>query len=55
MVNTPHGVVEWTLDPKELAGAACRAAGRNMTRTQWATYMPDAGYRQSCPDYPAGS
>ena len=54
-VNGDFGVVEWTLDPKLLAVAACDVAGRNMTHTEWATYMPDQPYRRTCPDYPAGT
>jgi len=54
-VNGEHGVVEWSLDPAVLAEAACDLAGRNMTRTEWATYMPDQSYRRTCPDYPAES
>ena len=54
-VNTEQGVAEWTLDPRQLAAAACELAGRNMTRAEWATYMADQSYRRTCPDYPAGT
>jgi WD40 repeat protein len=54
-VNNEHGVVEWTLEPKRLAAAACQLAGRNMTRAEWATYMPDQAYRRTCPAYAAGA
>jgi DNA-binding SARP family transcriptional activator len=54
-VNTEHGVVEWTLEPDRLAAAACVMAGRNLTRPEWATYLPDQRYRRTCPDYPAGT
>jgi hypothetical protein len=54
-VNTEHAVVEWTLDPELLAAAACELAGRNLTRAEWATYLPDQAYRRTCPDYPAGA
>ena len=52
-VNGEYGVVEWTLDPATLAKAACGLAGRNMTRTEWATYMPEESYRATCPEYSA--
>jgi hypothetical protein len=54
-VNGPFGVLEWTLDPEALAAAACELAGRNLTRAEWATYLPDQPYRRTCPDYPAGT
>jgi hypothetical protein len=54
-INGEHGVVEWTLDPRKLAAAACEVAGRNMTRAEWATYLPDQPYQRTCPDYPAGT
>jgi WD40 repeat protein len=54
-VNTEQGVAEWTLVPKQLAAAACELAGRNLTRAEWATYLPDQPYHRSCPDYPAGT
>jgi len=54
-VNGPFGVLEWTLEPKALAAAACELAGRNLTRAEWATYLPDQAYGRTCPDYPAGT
>jgi DNA-binding SARP family transcriptional activator/outer membrane protein assembly factor BamB len=53
-VNERLGVVEWSLDPREMAHAACRLAGRNLTRSEWSTYMMDQPYRRTCPEYPAG-
>ena len=54
-VNGEHGVVEWSLEPKVLAAAACDLAARNMTRTEWATYLPDVAYRRTCDRFPAGT
>ena len=54
-VNTQQGVAEWTLDPKQLAAAACQMAGRNLTRVEWATFMSGEPCRRTCPDYPAGT
>ncbi len=53
-VNQRLGVVEWSLVPEEMATAACRLAGRNLTRSEWATYLGEATYRRTCPAYPAG-
>jgi DNA-binding SARP family transcriptional activator/WD40 repeat protein len=53
-VNGRLGLAEWTLEPDELGAAACRLAGRNLTTTEWTTYMGDEPYRRTCPDYPAG-
>jgi WD40 repeat protein len=51
-VTDATGVSVWDLDPEHLAEAACQLAGRNLTRTEWATYLNDVGtYRRTCPDY----
>jgi hypothetical protein len=54
-VNGEYGVAEWTLEPDRLADAACAIAGRNLTRAEWATYLPDQPYSRTCPGYPAGT
>ena len=52
-VNQRNGVVLWDIDRERLAEAACRVAGRNLTMTEWATYMGDLGrYRPTCPEFP---
>lgn len=53
-VNQRLGVVEWSLDPGEMAEAACRLAGRNLTKSEWASYMGRDPYRRTCPEYPTG-
>ena len=42
-VTVADGVAIWDLDPDRLAEASCAVAGRNLTRTEWATYMKDFG------------
>ena len=50
--NSPRGVAVWDIDPEHLADAACRVAGRNLTPTEWDTYLGNAGeYRATCPGY----
>jgi hypothetical protein len=52
-VNVEGGIEVWDLDPGRLAEATCGIVGRNLTRTEWATYMSDFGdYRRTCPDLP---
>ena len=52
-VNHQDGVVIWDIDPDVLAAAACRLAGRNLTETEWNTYLDGFGsYRPTCPEYP---
>jgi DNA-binding SARP family transcriptional activator/class 3 adenylate cyclase/WD40 repeat protein len=52
-VPTTHGVALWDLDPAGWIEAACRRAGRNLTDSEWATYIGDlAPYRQTCPAQP---
>ena len=49
-INVRAGVAVWELDPDHLLSAACRLAGRNLTRTEWSTYVGTArAYRHSCP------
>ncbi len=48
-VNQRDGVVLWDVDPGHLADAACRLAGRNLTESEWSTYLADFGpYRETC-------
>ena len=43
----------WSLQPDTWEQAACELAGRNLTRSEWATHMGDlAPYRATCPDFP---
>lgn len=51
-VNQRNGVVIWDIDPQHLAEAACILAGRNLTQSEWRTYMSGFGaYRSTCPQY----
>lgn len=44
------GVLLWDLSPADLAAAACHVAGRNLTASEWATYLPSLGSpRATCP------
>jgi len=38
-----RGVQYWTLDPVDHAAAACRIAGRELTREEWKTFLADLG------------
>jgi WD40 repeat protein len=52
-INSRLGIALWDVGPEHLAEAACRLAGRNLTRAEWATYLADlGGYRATCPDQP---
>jgi hypothetical protein len=43
----------WDLDPAHWVEAACRIAGRNLTRAEWDAHIGDlAAYRASCVDHP---
>ena len=42
----------WNLDTSTWYDIACRAAGRNMTRNEWAQFGPsDTDYRATCSRY----
>jgi WD40 repeat protein len=42
------------VNPRSWQRAACRLAGRNLTRTEWKQYVPGQSYRKTCPQWPAG-
>ncbi len=50
-INSGDGFTIWDLDPDHLAAAACKLAGRNLTRAEWDTYIGPEQYRTTCPDY----
>ena len=42
VANWDHpGVTLWSLDPDTLTDAACHIAGRNLSLTEWDTYIGD--------------
>jgi DNA-binding SARP family transcriptional activator/DNA-binding beta-propeller fold protein YncE len=48
-VNVPAGIAVWDLRPSSHADAACRMAGRDLTRDEWMAYLSDLGpYRSTC-------
>ena len=48
-ITSREGVAIWDLQPSHLLDAACRIAGRNLTRTEWTTYLGHLGpYRNTC-------
>jgi DNA-binding SARP family transcriptional activator/WD40 repeat protein len=52
-VTVGQGVQVWDIEPHRLAAAACELAGRNLTETEWATFLGDLGDRRAtCPAFP---
>ncbi len=52
-VSSLDGTLVWELDPERWLDAACRVAGRNLTREEWATNIGDlAPYAATCPELP---
>lgn len=46
----------WDLDVEPWgAQRACVIAGRNLTRAEWAQYLPGRAYHRTCAQYPAGA
>lgn len=45
----------WNVDPGHWQSLACGLAGRNLSRAEWAQYMPGRPYQKTCPQWPAGS
>jgi WD40 repeat protein len=55
-IDRPGVVLRWDVDPGDLAVRACTLAGRNMTRAEWAIFMPPTeAYRKTCDQYALGS
>ncbi|RZS64525.1 DNA-binding SARP family transcriptional activator [Agromyces ramosus] len=51
VVTDANGIVRWDLEPDHLATAACHVAGRDLSPTEWSTYLADLGeYRETCGD-----
>lgn len=49
IVTVRDGIQAWDIDPDHLAQAACLMAGRNLTETEWETYLSSMGdYRETC-------
>ena len=42
------------VDPHSWERTACRVVGRNLTRAEWARYLPGQAYRKTCPQWRAG-
>ena len=49
-----HGneIFFWQLDTGAWLEASCKIANRNMTQTEWMTYLGEQPYRKTCPDLP---
>ncbi len=46
------GVAIWDLNPQHLRTAACQLAGRNLTHSEWDSYIRNLGaYRPTCPEF----
>ena len=45
--------VTWDLTPDHWLDRACELAGRDLTRAEWARYLPDQPYRRTCSDHSA--
>jgi WD40 repeat protein len=50
-----QSVTRTTMDPQRWASQACAAAGRNLTRQEWADLVGEGEpYQATCPQWPAG-
>lgn len=48
-------VLEWDPRPTAWEAYACKLAGRNLSQAEWSDLFPGQTYRQTCPQYPAGT
>ena len=42
-------LLSWNLDPVSWRAAACRLAGRQLTKQEWQTYLPNRPFTKTCP------
>ena len=47
-----HKIILWNIDPDSWQARACQLAGRNLTQAEWAQYLGDLPYQQTCPQWP---
>jgi WD40 repeat protein len=53
--GSTDGVARTWLPLAALDDLGCRAAGRNLTRQEWDTFLPGQRYRPTCEQWPSGS
>jgi WD40 repeat protein len=41
-------LIAWHLSPSSWVERACELAGRDLTRSEWARYLPDQPFRRTC-------
>ena len=55
VTKTDKGLRFWNFDMATWPAIACTRAGRNLTRDEWARYLPTGEpYHATCAQYPAG-
>ena len=53
VIANEDGVTRWSLNPDVWREQACVAAGRNLTRAEWAEFLPpEQPYRATCEQWP---
>jgi hypothetical protein len=50
-----HTIILWPHDVEVLSTRLCDIVGRNLTESEWATFLPNEPYRKTCPQWPLGS
>jgi WD40 repeat protein len=45
-------VILWNIGAESLIERTCQRVGRNLTRAEWAQYVPDEPYSATCPQWP---
>jgi WD40 repeat protein len=53
--NPLGGTDVWDLNPNDWEATGCRLAGRNLTRAEWNTYLPQRPYQATCQQWPDGT
>jgi WD40 repeat protein len=49
LIELASSAVEWPMDVNTWVHFACRMAGRNLTRAEWHSVLPNRAYRPTCP------
>jgi WD40 repeat protein len=49
LIELASSAIEWPMNLHTWEQFACRVAGRNLTRAEWHSVLPDRAYRPTCP------
>jgi WD40 repeat protein len=52
LATASNKIILWDMNPQSWVEKICQRVGRNLTRSEWAQYLPGETYRATCPQRP---